>query len=52
MLFLFSKIHLINKESTEDPFYSSTNMERLKKAMKDAEEGKFTQHELIEEKED
>lgn len=31
-----------------DPFYNSANMERLKKAIKDAENGKITVHELIE----
>lgn len=35
-------------EITADPFYSSANMERLKKAIKDAENGKLTVHELIE----
>ena len=35
-------------EITTDPFYSAANMERLKKAIKDAEEGKITMHELIE----
>lgn len=31
-----------------DPFYSETNLTRLKKAMSDADSGKLTQHELIE----
>ena len=31
-----------------DPFYSETNMIRLKKAIADAEAGKLTEHELIE----
>ena len=35
-------------EITADPFYSSANVERLKKAIKDAENGKLTVHELIE----
>lgn len=33
----------------EDPFYSTANIERLKKSIKDAENGKLTVHELIEE---
>lgn len=35
-------------EITADPFYSTANMERLGKAIKDAEEGKLTVHELVE----
>ena len=35
-------------EITADPFYSSANIERLEKAVKDVEEGKVTEHELIE----
>lgn len=35
-------------EITADPFYNSENIERLKKAIKDIEEGKTTKHELIE----
>lgn len=31
-----------------DPFYSPENLKRLRKAFKDMKEGKFTQHELIE----
>lgn len=34
--------------TAEDPFYSTANIERLKKAIKDAENGKLTVHELIE----
>ena len=35
-------------EISADPFYSTANMERLEKAIKDAENGKVTVHELIE----
>lgn len=35
-------------EISADPFYSTANMERLEKAIKDAENGKLTVHELIE----
>ncbi|HBC84214.1 MAG TPA: type II toxin-antitoxin system antitoxin, RelB/DinJ family [Clostridiales bacterium] len=35
-------------EITADPFYSSANMKRLEKAIKDVEEGKITVHELVE----
>lgn len=35
-------------EITADPFYNTANIKRLKKAIKDAENGKFTIHELIE----
>ena len=35
-------------EITAEPFYSAANMERLEKAIKDAEEGKLTVHEIIE----
>lgn len=38
--------------TAEDPFYSSTNIERLKKAIKDAENGKLTIHDLIEVKDE
>lgn len=31
-----------------DPFYSPANLDRLDKAFKEAAEGKFTQHELLE----
>ena len=31
-----------------DPFYSPANLQRLDKAFKEAAEGKFTQHELVE----
>jgi len=34
--------------TAEDPFYSAANIERLKKAIKDAESGKLTVHDLIE----
>ena len=34
--------------SVDDPFYSAANIERLKKAIKDVEDGKLTVHELIE----
>ena len=35
-------------EITADPFYSSANIKRLEKAVKDLEDGKGNQHELIE----
>ncbi len=35
-------------EITADPFYSSANMKRLEKAIKDVEEGKITVHDLVE----
>ncbi len=35
-------------EISVDPFYSTANMERLEKAIKDAENGKLTIHELTE----
>lgn len=35
-------------EITADPFYSDANIKRLKKAIKDAEDGKLTAHEIIE----
>lgn len=35
-------------EITADPFYSTANMERLEKAVKDIENGKTTVHDLIE----
>lgn len=35
-------------EITADPFYSTANIERLEKAIKDAKEGKITVHELVE----
>ena len=31
-----------------DPFYSASNMEVLQQSIKDANEGKLTEHELIE----
>ncbi|MBQ3408750.1 MAG: type II toxin-antitoxin system RelB/DinJ family antitoxin [Clostridia bacterium] len=39
-------------EITADPFYSAANMERLEKAVKDAEEGKLTVHELVEDEDE
>lgn len=46
----------INAEDKKDlpfnvesnPFYSPANLDRLDKAFKEAAEGKFTQHELLE----
>ena len=34
--------------TVEDPFYSTANVKRLKKAIKDAENGKLTIHEIVE----
>ena len=34
--------------TAEDPFYSTANIERLKKAAKDMEKGKGTLHEIVE----
>ena len=34
--------------TAEDPFYSTANIKRLKKAIKDAENGKITVHDIIE----
>lgn len=34
--------------TAEDPFYSTANIKRLKKAIKDAEAGKLTTHDIIE----
>lgn len=34
--------------TADDPFYSSTNIERLKKAIADLETGKGKEHEIIE----
>jgi DNA-damage-inducible protein J len=34
-------------EAEPDPFYSEANMERLRKAIADANAGKLTEHELI-----
>lgn len=39
-------------EITADPFYSSANMKRLKKAVKDIEKGKTEEHDLIEVEDD
>ncbi len=36
-------------EISTDPFYSETNMKRLEKAMKEANEGKVTRHNLLKE---
>lgn len=35
-------------EITADPFYSTANIERLEKAIADAEAGKVTVHEIVE----
>lgn len=35
-------------EITADPFYSTANIKRLEKAIKDVEDGKITIHDLIE----
>lgn len=35
-------------EITADPFYSAANMERLQKAIKDVEAGKYSSHNLKE----
>lgn len=34
--------------TAEDPFYSTANIKRLKKAIKDAEAGKLTMHDIME----
>ena len=34
--------------TAEDPFYNTANIKRLKKAIKDAENGKVTVHDIIE----
>ena len=34
--------------TAEDPFYSPANVKRLKKAIKDAKNGKLTIHEIVE----
>ncbi len=39
-------------EIVADPFYNLTNIERLKKAVKDVENGKVTVHDIIEVEED
>ena len=36
-------------EITADPFYSTENIERLEKAIKDLNNGKGTRHDLMEE---
>lgn len=36
-------------EISTDPFYSKTNMKRLEKAMKEANEGKVTRHNVLKE---
>ena len=38
--------------TAEDPFYSKSNIERLKKAIKDLDEQKGVEHEIIEVKDD
>ena len=40
--------HQIPFKITADPFYSEENMAHLKKAIKDLEEGKGVEHDLIE----
>ena len=35
-------------EISNDPFYNTANIKRLEKAIKDAEEGKLTVHDIIE----
>ena len=35
-------------EISNDPFYSTANIKRLEKSIKEAEEGKITVHEIIE----
>lgn len=39
-------------EITADPFYSSANIKRLEKAIKELNQGKGKQHEIIEEEAD
>lgn len=39
-------------ELSIDPFYSEKNMKVLRESIRDAEEGKLTEHELIEDYED
>ncbi|MDR0453719.1 MAG: type II toxin-antitoxin system RelB/DinJ family antitoxin [Deferribacteraceae bacterium] len=39
-------------EVAVDPFFSETNMKRLRKAISDAEAGRLTEHELIEVEDD
>ena len=34
--------------TADDPFYSTANIERLKKAIKDVEDGKVTVHDIVE----
>lgn len=36
------------EDSKNDPFWSDENQARLKKSIKEIEEGKFSQHDLIE----
>ena len=38
--------------TADDPFYSKENMQRLRKAIAELEEGKGTEHEIIEVKDD
>ena len=39
-------------EINTDPFYSAANMKRLKKAIKDAEDGKLTIHDIEEDQDE
>jgi hypothetical protein len=39
----------VEKLSDTDPFFSEKNLEILRKSIQEAEEGKLTPHELIEE---
>lgn len=54
MLYEYLKIGGITMEKVvvevnkEDPFYSTANIKRLKKAIKDVENGKVTVHDIIE----
>lgn len=54
MLYEYLKIGGITMEKVvveinkEDPFYSTDNIKRLKKAIKDVENGKVTVHDIIE----
>lgn len=45
---LTMQINLLTPQIKADPFYSSANIKRLEKAIRDAEAGKVTIHELIE----
>ena len=39
---------IVVEVNKEDPFYSIDNIKRLKKAIKDVENGKVTVHDIIE----